>query len=83
MKIIASYPIKSWKIEGEKVKAVTDFILLGSKITADGDCSHEMKLKVTQRDGMGREVGEGFRMGSTRRPMADSYQCVAKTTTIL
>ena len=82
-KTMASRLITLWQIEGEKVKAVTDFILLGSKITADGDCSHEMKLKVTQRDGMGREVGEGFRMGSTRRPMADSYQCVAKTTTIL
>ena len=82
-KTMASRLITLWQIEGEKVKAVTDFILLGSKITADGDCSHEMKLKVTQRDGMGREVGEGFRMGSTRRPMADSYQCMAKTTTIL
>ena len=36
-------PIASWQIEGEKVEAVTDFILLGSKITADGDCSHEIK----------------------------------------
>ena len=83
IKIMSSVPITSWQIDGEKMEAVTDFILLGSKITADGDCSHEMKLKVTQRDGMGREVGEGFRMGSTRRPMADSYQCMAKTTTIL
>ena len=64
-KTMASRLITLWQIEGEKVKAVTDFILLGSKITADGDCSHEMKLKVTQRDGMGREVGEGFRMGDT------------------
>ena len=40
-KIIASGPITSWQIEGEKVEAVTDFIFLGSKITADGDCSHE------------------------------------------
>ena len=37
----------------------------------------------TQRDGMGREVGEGFRMGNTCKSMADSYQCMAKTTTIL
>ena len=42
-KIIASGPIISWQIEGEKVEAVTDFIFLGSKITADGDCSHEIK----------------------------------------
>ena len=43
MKIIASGPITSWQIEGVKVEAVTDFIFLDSKITADGDCSHEIK----------------------------------------
>ena len=43
MKIMASGPITSWQIDGEKVEAVTDFLLLGSKITADGDCSHEIK----------------------------------------
>ena len=42
-KIIASGPIISWQIDGETVEAVTDFILEGSKITADGDCSHEIK----------------------------------------
>ena len=42
-KIMAAGPITSWQIEGEKVKAVTDSIFLGSKITADGDCSHEIK----------------------------------------
>ena len=42
-KIVASSPITSWQIEGGKVKAVTDFIFLGSKITMDGDCSHEIK----------------------------------------
>ena len=41
--IMASGPIISWQIEGEKVETVTDFIFLGSKITADGDCSHEIK----------------------------------------
>ena len=40
---MASGPIASWQIEGEKVETVTDFIFLGSKITADGDCSHEIK----------------------------------------
>ena len=40
---MASGPISSRQIEGEKVKAVTDFIILGSKITVDGDCSHEIK----------------------------------------
>ena len=42
-KIMASSPITSWQIEGGKVETVTDFIFLGSKITADGDCSHEIK----------------------------------------
>ena len=42
-KIVASGPITSWQIDGEKMETVTDFILEGSKITADGDCSHEIK----------------------------------------
>ena len=42
-KIMASGPITSWKINGETVKTLSDFIFLGSKITADGDCSHEIK----------------------------------------
>ena len=42
-KIMASSPITSWEIDGEKVETVADFILGGSKITADGDCSHEIK----------------------------------------
>ena len=43
MKIMASGPITSWEIDGETVETVTDFIFLGSKITADNDCSHEIK----------------------------------------
>ena len=43
MKIMASGPITSWQIDGETVETVTDFIFFGSKITADGDCSHEIK----------------------------------------
>ena len=42
-KIMASGPITSWLIDGETVETVSDFIILGSKITADGDCSHEIK----------------------------------------
>ena len=42
-KIMASGPITSWQREGENVEAVTDFLFLGSKITADGDCSHEIR----------------------------------------
>ena len=43
MKIMASSPITSWQIDGEKMGRVTDFTFFGSKITADGDCSHEIK----------------------------------------
>ena len=43
MKIMASGPITSWQIDGETVETVSDFIFLGSKITADSDCSHEIK----------------------------------------
>ena len=43
IKIMAASPIISWQIDGETMETVTDFIFLGSKITADGDCSHEIK----------------------------------------
>ena len=43
MKIIASVPVTSWQIDGEKMETETDFIFLGSKITGDSDCSHEIK----------------------------------------
>ena len=46
MKIVASGPITSWQINGETVETVADFILGGSKITADGDCSHEIKRRL-------------------------------------
>ena len=45
-KIMASGPITSWQIDGETIETVTDFIFLGSKITADGDCSHEIKRRL-------------------------------------
>ena len=51
-KIIASSPITSWEIDGETVETVADFIFLGSKITADGDCSHEIKRRLL----LGRKV---------------------------
>ena len=46
MKIMASGSITSWQIDGEKMETVTDFIFLGPKITADGDCSHEIKRRL-------------------------------------
>ena len=45
-KIMASSPITSWQIDGETVETVTDFIFWGSKITANGDCSHEIKRRL-------------------------------------
>ena len=46
IKIMASGPITSWQIDGEKVETVAGFIFLGSKLTADGDCSHEIKRRL-------------------------------------
>ena len=46
MKIMACSPITSWEIDGETVETVSDFIFLGSKITTDGDCSHEIKRRL-------------------------------------
>ena len=56
-KIMASSHITSWEIDGEKVETVTDFIFWGSKITADGDCSHEIKRCLL----LGRKVRNNFR----------------------
>ena len=49
---MASSPIASWQIDGERVETVADFIFLGSKITVDGDCSHEIKIRLF----LGRKV---------------------------
>ena len=51
-RIMASSPITSWEIDGETVETVSDFMFLGSKITADGDCSHEIKRRLL----IGRKV---------------------------
>ena len=51
-KIMASSPITSWQIDGETMETLTDFIFLGSKITADGDCSHEIKKRLL----LGRKI---------------------------
>ena len=52
MKIMASGPITSWEIDGETVETVSDFIFLGSRITAEGNCSHEIKRRLL----LGRKV---------------------------
>ena len=51
-KIMASGPISSWEIDGETVETVSDFIFLGSRITADGDCSHDIKRRLL----LGRKI---------------------------
>ena len=51
-KIMASSPITSWEIDGETVETETDLIFLGSKITADGDCSHKIRRRLLQRKAM-------------------------------
>ena len=53
-KILASSPITSWEIDGETVETVSDLIFWGSKITADGDCSHEIKRRLL----LGRKVND-------------------------
>ena len=62
-KIMASVPITSWEIDGETVETVSDFIFLGSQITSDGDCSHEIKRHLligrkvmTNLDSIGRDI---------------------------
>ena len=72
-KILASGPITSWQIDGETVETVSDFMFLGSKITADGDCSHEIKRclllgrkAMTNLDSMGWYSGMTQRDGTGR-----------------
>ena len=62
MKIMASGPITSWQIDGETVETVADFLFLGSKITADGDCSHEIKRRLLR----GRKVMTNLDLGRRR-----------------
>ena len=66
-KIMASCPITSWQIDGETVETVTDFILGGSKITADGDCSHEIKRRLL----LGRQVMSNLDSILKRRDVMD------------
>ena len=56
MKIMASGPITSWQIDGETVETVSDFIFLSSKITTDGDCSHEIKRRLL----LGRKLKDAY-----------------------
>ena len=60
-KIMASGPITSWQIDGETMETVSDFIVLGSKITADGDCSHEIKRHLLLERKVMTNVGSIFK----------------------
>ena len=71
-KITASGPITSWQIDGETVETVTDFILGGSKITADGDCSHEIKRCLL----LGRKVMTNLESILTSRNIALSTKSI-------
>ena len=64
---IASGPITSWEIDGETVETLSDFIFLGSKITADGDCSHEIKRRLL----LGRKVMTNLESIFKSRDIAD------------
>ena len=69
-KIMASGPITSWQIDGETVETVSDFIFLGSKITADGDCSHEIKRRLL----LGRKVMTNLSVQFSLSVVSDSLQ---------
>ena len=74
-KIMASGPITSWQIDGETVETVSDFIFLGSKITADGDCSHKIKRRLL----LGRKVMTNLDSRSKSRDITLSTKvCLVK-----
>ena len=74
-KIMASGPITSWQIEGEKVETVTDFIFLDSKITADGDCSHDIKNTLWKKscDKSGQHIKKQRHHFAYKGPYSQSY----------
>ena len=71
-KIMASNPITSWQIDGETMETVTDFILLGSKIMADGDCSHEIKRCLL----LGRKVMTNLDSILKSRDITNKSPCI-------
>ena len=75
-KIMASSPITSWEIDGETVEAVADFNFLGSKITADGDCSHEIKTRLLLRRKVTTNLDSILKSRDITLP---TKFCVAKT----
>ena len=76
-KIMASGPITSWEIDGETVETVSDFIFLGSKITADGDCSHEIKRCTQYASNFGK-LSSGHRTGKGQFSFQSQRKAVPK-----
>ena len=72
-KIVASGPITSWQIDGETVEAVSDFIFLGSKITADGDCSHEIKRHLPLERKVMTNIDSIFKSRDITLPSSQVY----------
>ena len=75
-KIMASSPITSWHIDGETIETVTDFLFLGSKITADGDCSHEIKMLAPWKksyDQPRQHIKEQKHLFANKGPSSQSY----------
>ena len=75
-KIMASGPITSWQIDGETMKTVTHFIFVGSKITADGDCSHEIKTFAPWKkscDQPRQHIKKQSHSFANKRPSSQSY----------
>ena len=75
IKIMASGPITSWQIDREKVETVTDFIFLGSKITVDGDCSHEIQLAPWKKsyDQSRQHIKKQRHYFTDKSPFSQSY----------
>ena len=75
IKVMASGPITSWEVVGETVETVSDFIFLGSKITADGDCSHEIKRHLLLRRKVMTNLDSIFksRDSANKDPSSQSY----------
>ena len=78
-KIMASGPITSWEIDGETVETVSDFIFLGSRITADGDCSHEIKRRIPYKPSISGTAFSGPCSLSRSLPIAVAINCQTRT----
>ena len=72
---MASGPVTSWQIDGETVETVADFIFLGSKITADGDCSHEIKRRLILEHKIMTNLDSTLRSRDKKKKKAETLLC--------